>query len=425
MTLFNVKMSDYSTEVKSRYIAPFCYILAVVALANTYIYAVKFKSNSLAIYCFLSACAALLVPLFKKYFKSHILVANYVVLVFLICVTSLTLYTGGIFSNPIWWLGTIPLTATFLMNAFFGVVWFIIILINFIVIQYLGHHGLLPPNVLLNVPLEGRLVVSFVFNASLISVLCVLADLIRDGAFLQKEEFKLKAFQLNQLASLGKLASGVAHEINNPLTVLRGTQLKIARMIMDEQEIDRAVLAEYMAKIQKNISRIQDVTGLMRAISEKSTDRTILKVHLQKLLSDVVQMLSEEIKKAEISIEISYPKNEIYFSGIYTEIFQAFFNIIENAIFELQEGPKGDRKIIIRLESDAQKIFVLIQDNGGGISPEIRDHIFDPFFTTKNFGIGKGLGLSFSFNVFVNNGGSLELLDTAMGSTFKVTLPKI
>jgi two-component system NtrC family sensor kinase len=406
MTLFNVKMSDYSTEVKSRYIAPFCYILAVVALANTYIYAVKFKSNSLAIYCFLSACAALLVPLFKKYFKSHILVANYVVLVFLICVTSLTLYTGGIFSNPIWWLGTIPLTATFLMNAFFGVVWFIIILINFIVIQYLGHHGLLPPNVLLNVPLEGRLVVSFVFNASLISVLCVLADLIRDGAFLQKEEF-------------------MAHEINNPLTVLRGTQLKIARMIMDEQEIDRAVLAEYMAKIQKNISRIQDVTGLMRAISEKSTDRTILKVHLQKLLSDVVQMLSEEIKKAEISIEISYPKNEIYFSGIYTEIFQAFFNIIENAIFELQEGPKGDRKIIIRLESDAQKIFVLIQDNGGGISPEIRDHIFDPFFTTKNFGIGKGLGLSFSFNVFVNNGGSLELLDTAMGSTFKVTLPKI
>jgi C4-dicarboxylate-specific signal transduction histidine kinase len=236
---------------------------------------------------------------------------------------------------------------------------------------------------------------------------------------------KLKAFQLNQLAALGKLASGVAHEINNPLTVLRGTQLKIARMIADEKEIDKAILADYMLKIQRNILRIQDVTTLMRTISEKSTDRTISDVHLQKLLSDVVQMLSEEINKAEINVEVDYPKDEIHFNGIYTELFQAFFNIIENALYELREVPRGDLKIVIRLEKDSQHIIVLIKDNGRGISPQIRDHIFDPFFTTKNFGVGKGLGLSFSFNVFTNNGGSLELLDTLGGSTFKATLPRL
>jgi two-component system NtrC family sensor kinase len=272
MNLFNIKMSDHSKEVKSRYIIPFCYIFIIVALSNSYIYAVNFKSNTLAFFCLFSACAALIIPIFKIHLKSHILVANYLVFLFFIGVTSLTLYTGGIFSNPIWWLGTIPLTATFLMNAFFGAVWFIIILINFGVILYLGHHGLLPHNVLLNASPEGRMLVSFAFNASLISVLCILADLIRDKAFLEKEDLKLKAFQLNQMAALGKLASGVAHEINNPLTVLRGAQLRIERMIADEREIDKAMLTEYMTKIQRNILRIQEVTTLMRTISEKSTD---------------------------------------------------------------------------------------------------------------------------------------------------------
>lgn len=418
-------MSDYSKEVKSRYISPFCYILAIVALSNSFIYAVKFKSNSLGLYCFLSACAALLVPIFKRFINFHIFLANYVVLVFLACVLSLTLYTGGIFSNPIWWLGTIPLVATFLMNAFFGVIWFVIILINFVIILCLGHYEMLPPNVLLNVTAEGRMVVSFLFNASLITILCILADLIRDKAFLEKEDLKLKAFQLNQMAALGKLASGVAHEINNPLTVLRGAQLRIERMIAEEREIDKAMLTEYMTKIQRNILRIQDVTALMRTISEKSTDRTISEVQFQKLLSDVVQMLSKEINIADVNVEISYPKEEIYFKGIYTEIFQAFFNIIENAIYELNEAPLNNRKIFIQLEKDSHNIIVLIQDNGRGISPQIRDHIFDPFFTTKNFGVGKGLGLSFSYNVFTSNGGSLELLDTNSGSTFKVTLPGI
>jgi hypothetical protein len=97
MSLFKFKMSENSKEVKSRYITPFCYILTLVALANTYLYSVVFKANTLAFFCFFSACAAILVPTFKNYFKSHLLVANFVLFVFLVCVTSLALYTGGIF----------------------------------------------------------------------------------------------------------------------------------------------------------------------------------------------------------------------------------------------------------------------------------------------------------------------------------------
>lgn len=422
MNLFCFKMSEYSKEVKSRYISPFCWILAIVALANTYIYSVSFKANLLALVCFLSALSALGLSFGKRYINSHVLSANIIVVIFFICITALSLYTGGIFSNPIWWLGTIPLAATFLLNAFFGLIWFVVVLINFVIILYLGRHNMLPTNVLLNVPAEGRVVVSFLFNASLISGLCILADLIRDKAFLEKEDLKLKTFQLNQVASIGKLASGVAHEINNPLTVIKGTELHISRLMEPSHEVDKSALAAYMKKIHINVERIQAVTGLMKSISEQGHDRAIAEINVKELLLDVIQMLSEECLKQSISVDTTFPNSVVLFRGIYTELFHAFFNLLQNSIQELS-GKSGSKLISITLLSSDNKIIVLVKDNGRGIPPEMREHIFDPFFTTKYQGVGRGLGLSFSMNTFVSNGGNLELLDELDGSVFKVTLP--
>lgn len=424
MSIFNLRMSDYSKEVKSRYITPFCWILAIVAFANTYIYSVTFKANVLALVCFLSAVSALILPLVKHHIKSHTLNANIVVIIFFICITSLSVYTGGIFSNPVWWLGTIPLAATFLLNAFFGIIWFVIILINFITIFYLGQHSMLPTNVLLNVTAEGRVIVSFIFNASLISGLCILADLIRDKAFFEKEELKLKTFQLNQVASIGKLAAGVAHEINNPLTVIKAAERHVERLMESNLEVDKIVLASYMKKIHVNVERIGLVTGLMRSISEEGPDRALAELNLKELLLDVIQMLSEECLKESIHVETSLPDGTVLFNGIYTELFHAFFNLLQNSIQELS-GQVGARLVSLTLLQTEKNIVIFVKDNGSGIAPQMRERIFDPFYTTKLQGVGRGLGLSFSLNTFVSNGGSLELLDELDGSVFKVTLPRL
>lgn len=424
MSLINFKMSKYSKEVKSRYITPFCWILAVVALSNAYIYFFSFKASLLALVCLVSAVLALLLLSIKKHISSHEVNANIIVILFFVTITSLTLYTGGIYSNPIWWLGTIPLAATFLLNAFFGIVWFSIILINFTIIFYLGRHGMLPDNVLLNVTAEGRLVVSFVFNASLISGLCILADLIRDKAFLEKEKLKLKTFQLNQVASIGKLASGVAHEINNPLTVIKGSELRISRLLEEKAEVDKQALAIYMKKIHINVERIQMVTGLMKTISEQGDNRVITEINLAEMLLDVVQILSEECQKKSVLVETSFHDTSILFKGIYTELFHAFSNLLENAIQELSKK-SGQKLVSISLLQNKKNIIIIIKDNGGGISAEAREHIFDPFFTTKHEGIARGLGLSYSLNAFVSNGGNLEIMDDPEGATFKVTLPRL
>jgi len=422
MASFHPRMTEYAKEVKARYTTPFSYVLALMGLVNAYIY-YKLNAGILVSACALSGVLALPVRFFRHKTKNHILQANYIIVLFCISITFIAFYTGAVHSNAIWWLGTIPLLASFLLNAFFGVVWFIIIIAIFFAALVLEANGMVPVNVLSNADMTGRIIISFSLNASLIFILCILTEVIRDKAFEDKEELSAKAFQLNQLASLGKLASGVAHEINNPLTVIRGAQLRIARQIERGDVVDAKAIADYIEKIQKNVARIQEVTGLMRSISSNAANRTIDDININKIISDVIQMFSEEIQQGHIEFMTELPKDHVIFRGIYTEMFQAFFNIIENAVYELMET-KQERKIIkLRLDQTSESIVVIVKDNGRGISPLVRDHIFDPFFTTKAVGRGRGLGLSFSFNVFKSNGGTLELVETDNGSLFKITLP--
>lgn len=421
---FQFKMSKLSIEVKSKYLNPFCYVFGFVGIFYTYMYSQVFHSNYLAIWCAFSVFAVSVISIFQKKINNHYITNNSAVLLCYINMSVMAIYGGGTESNSIWWLGVIPLIAAFLLNAFFGVLWFLMVQLTFFAILYLGHHHLLPPNALANAPVESRFIFSFIVNSSLIMVLCVIADSIRDKAFVEKEELRLKTFQLNQIASLGKLAAGVAHEINNPLTIIKGFQLKISRMVLSNENIDKEELADYLSKMQSSVLRIQTVTSLMRTISEHDHDRKISQFSINELVNDALLMLQSDIEKSEIEVDITLPREPVYFNGIYNEIFQAFFNIIENSIQELSEKV-GKRIVTIKLVPDSKNTIVLIEDNGRGISPEARNFIFDPFFTSKNVGVGRGMGLRFSLNTFISNGGNLELLADSDKTVFKATLPLV
>ena len=415
-------MSALSIEVKSKYLNPFFSMFAVVSVFYTYMYSQVFFANTLAIWCAMSAITTTLLLIFRKKINNHYITANTAILIYYITLNIMVIYGGGTLSNSIWWLGTIPMVAAFLLNAFFGIIWFTIVTATFFTILYMGHNGLLPPNALSEAPTESRFIFSFMINSSLIVILCVLADSIRDKAFVEKEELRLKTFQLNQVASLGKLAAGIAHEINNPLTVIKGFQLKISRMIQNDGAIDKAELEDYLSKIQTSVLRIQTVTSLMRTISEHDHDRKISQFSLNELMSDALLMLHNDIEKSNIIVDMALPKAPIFFNGIYNEIFQAFFNIIENAIQELNEV-EGKRIVSIKVLPEENSTVVLIEDNGRGISPDDRNFIFDPFYSSKNEGIGRGIGLRFSLNTFVSNGGNLELIENSKNTVFKATLP--
>lgn len=421
-----IQLSKHSERAKAKYIIPFTYSLVGMGLFFSVYYYTRYHAKNLAISCAIASLAACFIPLVKRVFKSHIVMANYVVMTHFLSVTFLALHTGGVKASAIWWLGTVPILASFLLNSTFSIIWYLVVLVGIVMISYLGKHDALPTNVLLGAPVEKLMMTSLFLCTSLITVLCVLSDMLREKTSLEKEELQKKSFLLSQLASLGKLSSGVAHEINNPLAVIQGSQLKINRMIQSKEAVDKVALEHYMQMIERNIKRIHDITSSMRTFSDKEQTKKVTKIHMQDLLESLIKVLKDKFQENQIQVQTYFYNEPVYFQGIHSEIFQGFYNIVENSIDELKHIG-SDRKIEICLEKNDGHINVFFKDNGRGIPQNIKANIYDPFFTTKKVGEGKGLGLTYAYNVFTHNGGTLQLESVADDglTTFKVTLPVV
>lgn len=403
---------------------PFNYCWMALGAYFSMTYYLRYEAKILAMCCLFATIAGMLLPFFMRKIKSYVIVANYIILVLFLTVLALSFFTGGIKASSIWWVGLIPVIAALLLNGFYSVVWFVISVIEILILVYMKRHQLLPDSVIPPEGVDQFLVTSTVFGIFLITILCILTDTLREKISDEKEELQNKSFRLTQLASLGSLASGVSHEINNPLAVIKGSQLKIKRMIESEEVVDKKHLINYMNKIERNVRRIQEITTSIRGISAKDGHKKITAINIQELLTSITSMGREKIGPKPIYIGVEFRATELYFHGIYNEIFQAFYNIVENSIDELVDLNNGMGRIEITLEHEGDNIIIYFKDNGRGIPENQRVNIFDPFFTTKNFGHATGLGLTYSFNVLSYNGGTLELVPQKdRGTTFKARLP--
>ncbi len=423
MAFLSMKLTRQSEAAKAKYIIPFNYCWMAIGAYFSLTYYLRYEAKILAMCCLFATVSGMLLPLFMRAIKSYTIVANYIILVLFLTVLALSLYTGGIKASSIWWIGLIPVIAALLLNGFYSVIWFVISIIEVVLLFYMKNNDLLPTNVIPPGGMDQFLITSTVFGIFLITILCILTDTLRERISNEKEELQNKSFRLTQLASLGSLASGVSHEINNPLAVIKGSQLKIKRMIESEEVIDKKNLINYMNKIERNVKRIQEITTSLRGIS-KDGNKKIVAINMQELLTSVAAMGRERIGIKPITLNLEFKATELYFNGIYSEVFQAFYNIVENSIDELVDLNNGAGKIEISLDFSDDNMVICFKDNGRGIPEKFRDNIFDPFFTTKRFGHATGLGLTYSFNVISYNGGTLELVaQKEKGTTFKATLP--
>ncbi|MBS1155035.1 MAG: two-component system, NtrC family, sensor kinase [Proteobacteria bacterium] len=264
------------------------------------------------------------------------------------------------------------------------------------------------------------------------------------------EEAQNQLLQSEKLASIGQLAAGVAHEINNPigfvssnLSTLRGYVIKLMELIdvyenasccvasmegqqkacIDEvrQNIDLDFLREDInILIDESIegtARVRRIVQDLRDFSRVgSVDRTLVDIHDG--LNSTLNILGNEIKhKAVVTREFGdLPLVEC----IPSQINQVFMNILINAAQAISE--QGE--IVIRSGCIADGVYIAISDNGKGIAPENISKIFEPFFTTKPVGEGTGLGLSISYGIIKNHGGKLEVQSRlGKGTTFTIHLP--
>lgn len=228
---------------------------------------------------------------------------------------------------------------------------------------------------------------------------------------------RMNAINSARLASLGELAGGIAHEINNPLAIIMGSAQRLGKEL-DKNNIPQVYRCT--AQIVQTCERIAKVVNSLRKLARdgETSPRTFFS--LSKLLQEVLSLCEEKIREDEIRLELDIESEAQIFANE-VEVSQVLFNLISNAADAVKNLPERWIRITGRREKG---IFVVsVIDSGRGISPAIAERIMEPFFTTKEIGKGTGLGLSISHSIAKRHGGDLKLDGSSIHTKFDLSLP--
>jgi PAS domain S-box-containing protein len=226
-----------------------------------------------------------------------------------------------------------------------------------------------------------------------------------------------------RLAAVGRLAAGVAHEINNPLAVIGEISGLLTDVVEDEPTHEEllAELNQWLPKLTDQVRRGRSVTYRMLSFARKSeTDVHVVDVNAA--LVETLPFVTKEASLAQVTLHTDYGDGLPQVRVEEMQLQEIFINLINNAIQALGEGDGGNIWITTRYEGG--KVRVAVRDDGPGIAEEVRDRLFDPFVTTKPPGKGTGLGLSICYGIVKRYDGEIQVDSAEGGGTqFTVVFP--
>jgi len=251
------------------------------------------------------------------------------------------------------------------------------------------------------------------------SLVSLLSAMIQKADEVQLAMLK-DAEHTDKLASVGRLAAGVGHEINNPLAIIdQKTGLIEDLLSMVDTFEHKATIEQCLQVITQNVDRCKAITHRLLGFARR-TDVSLEKVNINEIIREVLQFLENSMTYNRIKIELKLGDNLPPLTSDRLQLQQVLLNIINNAIDAI--GRDGEISIITYLV--AGDIRIVIQDNGPGIDEEILPHIFEPFYTTKETGKGTGLGLSITYGLIKKLGGDITVRSKLdVGTAFTLTLP--
>jgi PAS domain S-box-containing protein len=237
-----------------------------------------------------------------------------------------------------------------------------------------------------------------------------------------REMIKLKKqlFQSEKMAAVGQLAGGVAHEINNPMSVILGFSQALSRRITDEND----PLFMPLKSIEREAVRCKKLVVDLLTFSRTSKSESEL-VDISILINETVSLIDSKCRVKNINLTQHIAGNIPHIRANKNQIQQVIVNLCNNAIDAMEV--KGSGLLDVEVKKDSQNpdfIEIIVTDTGCGIPPEIKDKVFDPFFTTKEVGKGTGLGLSISYEIVQKHGGTIDIKsEVNEGTSFIVKLP--
>lgn len=231
--------------------------------------------------------------------------------------------------------------------------------------------------------------------------------------------------QSSKMAALGKMAAGIAHEINNPLQII-GEKAGWMKDLLEKEDIQASEnwgeFDDCIRKIERQIERSRVITHRLLRFGRRM-EPTQDMVDINRILAETITFLENEAHYRDIKIETTYADRLPQVTTDSAQLQQVFLNIIDNAIDAVGRGGAISVKTSFNFEAN-RNIVVEIADNGPGIPKEILARIFDPFFTTKSTQEGTGLGLSISYTIMEKLGGRIAVAsEEGTGTKFTIYVP--
>jgi len=256
--------------------------------------------------------------------------------------------------------------------------------------------------------------------------------LVTTSDITKRLETEQQLIQASKMATLGEMATGVAHELNQPLSVIKTASSFSIKKIKKNEPIEDEILFNILMKIDSNIDRATKIINHMRQFARKS-GMEMEKVQVNDVLKNAFEIFSQQLKLRGIEVQWNIDKKLPRIYADPSRLEQVFINLLLNARDAIEENwnhpesKQGQKKIILKTMCDRQWVICEVCDTGKGVSETMADKIFEPFFTTKEIGEGTGLGLSISYGIIKDCGGSIQVAPNETGGAcfiLKFPIPK-
>jgi C4-dicarboxylate-specific signal transduction histidine kinase len=246
-----------------------------------------------------------------------------------------------------------------------------------------------------------------------------LREKIDEALHKQKEQQQIIVHQAN-LSSLGEMAAGIAHEINQPLQNISLSTESI-EMELNDKKLSNEYLSKKLGFIYEDIERIKLISEHISTFSSEQKNEITENFSINTSVQNAVSMIKKQFEKNNIDLKINLKDDLSPIDGNLYKFEQVVLNLLSNAkdaVWDLD-----NRRVTVRSAETEAEVFLEVEDSGIGVATEIKTNIFLPFFTTKKFGEGTGLGLSIAYGIIKEMHGKIELLETE-NTIFRVSLPK-
>ena len=256
--------------------------------------------------------------------------------------------------------------------------------------------------------------------------------LVTTSDITKRLETEQQLIQASKMATLGEMATGVAHELNQPLSVIKTASSFLLKKIGNRQSVQQDILETMLEKVDDNVDRATKIINHMRQFARKSDMETgTIDVHA--VLESAFEIFSQQLKVRGIDIKRDFSRDLPKINADPDRLEQVFINLLLNARDAIEErhaahlpGHDMEKRISLQTIHDGHSVIIDVCDTGAGIPPHIQEKIFEPFFTTKEVGKGTGLGLSISYGIIKECGGEIVALpNQEQGTCFRLTFPAL